>query len=169
MATVPPFSELIAAATTSAVHLEGRDAYTPSDPLFRGWLAGRPVPEPAIPEWRDLVQAHVARGIRFRRVRVVSEPLSDYIRYEHFITAATNVAAGEDVRWLSRRRASDLCLPGNDFWLFDDRLIRFHRFSGDGEIVEDELVTDPGVIRMCAAAFEAAWERAVPHADYRPA
>ena len=98
----------------------------------------------------------------------MSEPLTDYIRYEHFITAANNVAAGEDVRWLPRRRASDLCVPGNDFWLFDDRLIRFHHFSGDGEIVEDELVTDPAVIRMCAAAFELVWDRAIPHADYRP-
>lgn len=169
MATVPPFSELIATATTSAVHLETRDAYTPSDPQFQAWLAGRPVPEPALPEWRDLVRAHVARGVTFRRARVVSEPVSDYIRFEHFITDATNIAAGEDVRWLPRRRASDLCLPGNDFWLFDDRLIRFHHFSGDGEVVEDEFVTDPAVIRMCAAAFETVWERAVPHADYRPA
>lgn len=169
MATVPPFSELIAAATTSAVHLETRDAYTPSDPLFQGWLAGRPVPEPALPGWRDLVRVHVTRGVRFRRARVVSEPLSDYIRFEHHITDTTNIAAGEDVRWLPRRLASDLCIPANDFWLFDDRLIRFHHFSGDGEIVQDELVTDPAVIRMCAAAFEAVWERAVPHAAYRPA
>jgi hypothetical protein len=38
-----------------------------------------------------------------------------------------------------------------------------------GGVVEDELVTDPAVIQMCAAAFEAVWARAVPHADYRPA
>jgi hypothetical protein len=169
MATVPPFSELIAAATTSAVHLETRDVYTPSDPQFRDWLAGSPIPEPALPEWRDLVRAQVARGVKFRRARVVSEPVSDYIKFEHHITNASNIAGGEDVRWLPRRRVSDLCLPGNDFWLFDDRLIRFHHFSGDGEIVEDELVSDPAVIRLCARAFEAVWERAIPHADYQPA
>lgn len=93
---------------------------------------------------------------------------SPFIRFEHFITDATNIAAGEEVRWLPRRRASDLCLPTNDYWLFDDRLVRFHYFSGVGEIVEDELVSDPAVIRMCATAFEAVWERAIPHADYRP-
>jgi hypothetical protein len=168
MAEIPPFSELIATATTSAVHLETRDTYTLSDPQYQDWLAGRPVPA-ASPEWHDLVRLHTARGVKFRRARVVSEPLTDYIRYEHFITDANNVAAGEDVRWLPRRRASDLCVPGNDFWLFDNHLIRFHHFSGDGEIVEDELVTDPAVIRMCAAAFEAVWERAIPHDEYRPA
>jgi hypothetical protein len=115
------------------------------------------------------VRAHVARGVRFRRARVVSEPLAPYIRFEYFIADATNVDAGEDVRWLPRRIASDLCIPANDFWLFDDRLIRFHHFSGEGEIVEDELCADPAVIRMCAAAFESIWERAIPHALYRPA
>jgi hypothetical protein len=168
MATVPPFRELIAETRTSAVHLETRDAYTPDDSQYLDWLAGKPIPEPALTEWHALVRAHVARGIRFRRARVVSEPLAPFIRFEHFITDATNVAAGEDVRWLPRRRASDICLPGNDYWLFDDRLVRFHYFSGVGEIVEDELVSDPAVIRMCSTAFEAVWERATPHADYRP-
>jgi hypothetical protein len=144
-----------------------RDAYTPSDPFYRDWLAGKPVPEPPHPEWCDLVRSHVARGVRFRRARVISEPASSYIRYEHSITDATNIAGGEEVRWLPRRLASDLCLPGNDFWLFDARVIRFHHFSGDGEIVEDELVSDPTVIRRCASAFELIWDRAIPHADYQ--
>jgi len=166
--TVPPFSELIAATARSALHLEMRDSYTPSDPEFRAWRQGTPRTPPDSPDWwQDLVREHVARGVRFRRARVVSEPVSDYIRFEHEATGWLNVAAGEEVRWLSRRRASDLCLPGNDFWLFDERVVRFHHFSGDGEVVEDELVSDPAVIGMCAQAFEAVWERAIPHADYR--
>jgi hypothetical protein len=44
----------------------------------------------------------------------------------------------------------------------------FHYFSGDGDIVEDELVSDPAVIQMCAAPFEAVWEHAIPHAEYQP-
>jgi len=86
MATVPPFSELIAATTASAVHLEMRDAYTPDDQRFLDWRAGKPVPVPANPDWYELVRAHVARGIQFRRARVVSEPLADYIRFEYDIT-----------------------------------------------------------------------------------
>jgi hypothetical protein len=168
MAKVPPFSELIAATTSSAVHLEMRDTYTPDDQRFIGWLAGKPVPEPALPDWYELVRSHVARGIRFRRARVVSEPLADYIRFEHAVTSGLNVAAGEEVRWLPRRRASDLCLPGNDFWVFDDRLIRFGYFAGNGEFLDDELDDRPAVIGMCSAAFEAVWERAIPHAEYRP-
>jgi hypothetical protein len=169
MAEVPPFSELIAAMTVSAVHLEMRDAYTPHDEGFLDWQAGNPVPVPALPEWHDLVCASVARGIRFRRARIVSEPVAPFIRYEYDITDGTNIAAGEEVRWLPRRRTSDLALPGNDFWLLDDRLVRFGYFSGDGEFLEHELADDPAVVKLCSTAFEAVWERAIPHADYRPA
>jgi len=165
--TVPPFSELIAATASSAVHLEMRDAYTPDDQRFLDWLADKPLPRPANPKWSQLVRTHTARGVRFRRARVVSEPLADYIRFEHAITEEVNILAGEEVRWLPRRLASDLCLPGNDFWLFDDRLIRFSYFSGDGHILDDELVSDAAVAQMCSAAFEAVWERSIPHAEYR--
>src|SRR5262249_12861535 len=156
-----------AATVSSAVHLEMRDSYTPSDPQFLEWKAGRPRPVPASPAWYELVRSHVARGVRFRRARIVSEPVSDFIRFEHEATAGLNVAAGEEVRWLPRRRASGLCLPGNDFWLFDGHLVRFHYFSGDGGIVEDEMVSDPAVVRRCVEAFEAVWELAIPHAEYR--
>jgi len=169
VATVPPFSELIAATTTSAVHLEMRDAYTPRDPRFVAWLAGEPIPRPANPAWVKLVSDQVARGIGFRRARVVSEPLSDYIRFEHAITAEVNLAAGEQVRWLPRRRASDLCLPGNDFWVFDARLVRFGHFAGDGEFLDHELSDDPSVVRLCVSAFENVWERAIDHGTYRSA
>jgi hypothetical protein len=36
--------------------------------------------------------------------RVVSEPLAPFIRYEYEITSGLNIAAGEEVRWLPRRR-----------------------------------------------------------------
>ena len=35
-----PFPELLRACTSSAVHLEMRDAYTPADPWFQAWLSG---------------------------------------------------------------------------------------------------------------------------------
>jgi hypothetical protein len=169
MDKVPPFSELIAATTHTAVHLETRDAYTPDDPQFLDWKAGRPVPAPADPAWYDLVRVHVARGIQFRRARIVSEPLADFTRFEHDCTAALNIAAGEEVRWLPRRSAPGLCVPLNDFWILDGRLVRFGYFSGNGDFLGHELTDDPISVGACAEAFEAVWERAIPHADYRPA
>lgn len=172
-AKVPPFSDLIAATKTSAEHLEMRDTYTPSDPEYLAWRAGKPVSSIIESEgrrgWYDLVRTHVARGIKFRRARIVSEPLADFIRFEYEMTQGLNIAAGEQVRWLPRRRSSDLCLPGNDFWVFDGRLVRFGHFAGDGEFVDDELSGDPAVVGLCASSFEAVWERAIDHEQYRPA
>ena len=169
MAKVPPFSELIAATTRSAVHLETRDAYTPDDRRFVNWLAGEMLPVPANPQWSALVRAHTARGVRFRRARVVSEPLSDYIRFEHAITSEVNVSAGEEVRWLPRKRGASLAIPLNDYWVFDKRLVRFGYFAGNGEFLDHELSEDPAIVTMCADAFESVWELAIPHDDYRPA
>ena len=76
--------------------------------------------------------------------------------------------AGNESVVLPRRRGLELCLPLNDYWVFDGRLVRFHFFSGTGEIVEDELAEDPSIVKSCAQAFEVAWERAVPHDLYRP-
>jgi Family of unknown function (DUF6879) len=165
----------IRACRRIAWHLEMRDGYMRSDPRFLAWQAGsRDDPadrDPAQRPWLALMEQTTGRGVEVRRARIVSEPISDYIRYEYDVTGG-NVAVGEQVRWLPRRRASDLALPGNDFWLFDDNAVVFLHFDGDGELAPDgdeEISTDPGVIKLCAAAFEAVWERATPHADYHPA
>jgi hypothetical protein len=161
------FSELLRACTRSAVHLEMRDSYTPHHPWFAAWRRGdaeefeRRLHRP----WLDLIREVTGRGVTVRRARIVSEPVSDYIRFEH-ATTASNVTAGERVRWLPRRRASDLCLPGNDFWVFDDRLVQFNHFTGDGESAGQENIDDPTVIKLCAAAFEAVWERGIDHSEY---
>jgi hypothetical protein len=161
------FGELIEGTDHSAVHLELRDAYTPDDPVFLDWQAGRlPLNKPAYPDWLEQVREHTARGVEFRRARVVSEPVTDFVRFEYEITDALNVAAGEQVRWLPRRRASDLLLPGNDLWIFDGRVIRFGYFAGNGDYLGDDITDDPVVVEMCVSAFEVIWKRAVPHADY---
>lgn len=165
-----PLAELIDTVTVSAVHLEMRDTYTPDDPEFAAWRAGRPIGElvAASQSWARLVRDATARGVEFRRARIVSEPITDYIRFEYELTNDLNIASGERVRWLPRRHASALCLPGNDFWLLDGRLVRFGHFAGDGALLGHELTDDPAAVKLCASAFEAVWERAIDHQDYRP-
>ena len=167
-APVPQFSELISTVTSSAVPLEMRDAYTPGDPVFQDWLSGKPVPEPAYPAWHDLAKAAIARGIVFRRARIVSEPLAPFTRFEYEITPGNHLAAGELVRWLPRSNASDLSLPGNDFWVLDSRIVRFGLFAGDGTFLHHVQSEEPGLVRHCADAFEAVWQRAIDHHAYRP-
>ncbi|MEU9518273.1 DUF6879 family protein [Streptomyces sp. NPDC048224] len=169
---LPSFAELLDGARESAVHLEMRDVYGVATEAedFRRWLdTGAVDDDPDSTYWRPwtgLIRRTVARGVTVRRARIVSEPVSDYIRYEHAGTPA-NVAAGELVRWLPRRRASDIPLPGNDFWLIDRALIRWNHFTGDGASAPGEMSEDPAAARLCAEAFETVWARAIPHDEYK--
>ncbi|MEU8509200.1 DUF6879 family protein [Streptomyces brevispora] len=165
------FSDLIRSVRESAVHLEMRDGYGVDNEIegFAAWQEGHRLdPDDRGSWWRpwlDLVQEVTAKGVVIRRARIVSEPVSDYIAFEHSGTF-TNVAAGEQIRWLPRRSASDLALPGNDFWLFDGRLVQFNVFDGVGRWVHTDQTEDAAVAKMCASAFEAVWERGIPHEKY---
>ncbi|MFD7886678.1 DUF6879 family protein [Streptomyces bauhiniae] len=170
----PPAREALAKAQHCAVHLELRDSYMLDDPEFIAWQRGKRL-DPADRSswwggWHEAVQDAVRRGVTVRRARIVSEPLSAYARYEYDLTF-TNLAAGESVRWLPRRRTTDLAVPGTDFWVFDGTLALFHHFTGEGQLAENgrEYTEDPTWVRPAAEAFEKVWERAVPHEDFRPA
>jgi len=164
----PPFPELLRACTSSAVHLEIRDTYTPADPWFQAWLSGdrEAFERQQTRPWLDLIREVTGFGVQVRRARVISEPVTDYIRFEH-ATTGSNVAAGENVRWLARHLATGLLLPANDYWVFDGQRAQFNYFSGPGEFLDTRLCDDPVIIKHCAAAFEAVWERAIPHQEYQ--
>jgi hypothetical protein len=61
----------------------------------------------------------------------VSDPLSDFTRHEHWMTAQLNIAARNGCAGCRTSMRRILALPGNDFWLFDDHTIRFGYFTGD--------------------------------------
>jgi hypothetical protein len=167
------FNDLLEAARHSAVHLEMRDVYGVGDESddFNEWQRnGRRDADPGSPYWApwvDLISRAAARGVTVRRARIVSEPVTDYIRYEHAGTAV-NIQAGEQVRWLPRRDAADLLLPGCDLWIFDGAQVLFNHFTGNGDWADPplELRTETGIVKQCADAFEAVWERSIPHDQY---
>jgi hypothetical protein len=163
---------LIAGFSHQALHLEMRDRYAAADHArFRKWLAGELLDAAAEAEWwqpwRDTMRGHRAAGRTLRRLRVVSEPVTDYIRFE-WQDADELVKAGEDVRWLPRQRASAVILPVNDLWSFDNEIIVFTHLSGDGHIQGYEMTRDPALVTRCLTAFEAAWRAAIPHSEYTP-
>ena len=168
---VPDFAELLRGAQHSAVHLEMRDSYSVGDEVEafeRFKKTGEVDNDPNAsfwPSWVPLVTDAISRGVVMRRARIVSEPVTDYIRYEHAITPV-NLAAGELVRWLPRSQASVIALPGNDFWLIDNRLVLFHWFTGDGDWAGHAFTGDATAVQLCASAFETVWELGTPHEKF---
>lgn len=163
------FERLLNDFEQEAIHLETRDAYGTAIelPYMAKWAAGEPDDLEWLQGWCTTLRGHVAAGKSVRRARIVSEPLSDYQRWSHSI-ADPMVAAGEDIRWVPRRRVSSTALPGNDFYLFDNRLVVFLHYAGSGLGTGKVTSTDSHDIHLCRSAFEAVWKLSIPHRDYQP-
>lgn len=156
-----------------ALHLEMRDIYATDieRDRFDAWMRGEaPDSDREAEWWRPwfaLMRANLDAGKSLRRLRIVSEPVTDYIRFER-LDADQLEKAGEQVRWISRRNASALMLPGNDFWLFDGETVVFTNFSGYGHVLDHCITRDLDIVAQCHAAFEAAWRIGTPNAEFRP-
>ncbi len=159
---------LLASFQREALHLEMRDSYgTAAElPHLAKWEAGEPDDTDWLQPWFDTVRSGVHAGKIFRRLRIVSEPVSDYqkwvLRDSHLF-----VEAGEDIRWLPRSRVSTVALPGNDFWLFDDQVVVFLIFAPSGQVVDRQKTTDRTAVELCRAAFETAWKLSIPDSEYQ--
>lgn len=90
-----------------AVYLEMRDVYSTEieRDRFQTWLRGEPLDPEVEAEWwrpwRELMKRNNEAGKKLRRLRIVSEPVTDYVRFE-WLDAGQLVRAGEDLRWLPR-------------------------------------------------------------------
>lgn len=149
------------------VHLETRDAYGTAVelPHMARWAAGEPDNLEWLQGWCGRLRDHAKAGRSVRRARVVSEPLSEYQRWSHSI-ALPMVEAGEDIRWVPRRLVSSVALPGNDFYLFDDRLAVFLLYTGNGLAAGMLSSSDSADLRLCRSAFAAVWKLSIPHREY---
>lgn len=163
------FDRLLSVFEREALHLETRDSYGTAVelPHMAKWAAGERDDLEWLQGWCSVLREHVKAEKLVRRARIVSEPLSDYQRWSYSI-AHPMVDAGEDIRWVPRRLVSSVALPGNDFYLFDDRLIVFLIYAGNGLGTDKVVSTDLADIRLCRSAFEAVWKLSIAHLDYQP-
>jgi hypothetical protein len=167
----PDWTELIGSANAHARHLELRDRYlVPDEEVeFQQWRRTGVLdvdPDGAgWSGWTGIVRSALGRGCTVQRLRIVSEPVTEYTRWLHAVTAA-NVAAGEHVRWLPRATTRDLLIPAEDFWLLDDHTVAFNELDGDGNSHGWDLRLDASLALLLGEAWNELWDRAVPHEKY---
>jgi hypothetical protein len=169
-ASYDELNELCRGITRSFVHLETRDSYGTEVelPHMARWRRGEPDDFSWMDWWLEMLHGHRAAGRTCRRARIVSEPLSDYQRWT-LSHANVLVDAGEDIRYVARPRLTTVTLPGSgDFYLFDDTLVLFLHYAGDGTNTAFEITEDPYPVQTCRQAFAAVWGLAVAYCDYRP-
>jgi hypothetical protein len=165
-----PFPDMFARAGTRAFHCEVRDSYLVDDEAesLARFMAGRRPADP--PEswlaWRALVWQSTMRGVAVQRVRTVTVPHSDYVRWLIKTTADGDLGQNEDIRWLPRHLADDITLPRDDWWLFDDHVVAFNVVDHAGAPAGLAVTDDPLVANLYTALRNKLWDRAIPHARY---
>lgn len=107
--------------------------------------------------WQALISDHIAAGRECRRVHVVHEPLSEYLRYEIAGPYARSAAAGEDIRLaVTAAGAWPDNVPRYDFWLFDSE-VWVMDYDPAGRFERLHVDDDPAVVAEHQHAAEAAW------------
>lgn len=154
-------------ARRRAFHLELRDTYNveAEDEPFRRWRDGEPDDYAWHAEWAAFVRQATAAGVQVQRVRLATEPHTDYIRWGLDVSPL-NIKAGEDVRYLPRHLADGIDFPEEDFWLLDDDLLILSVFSADGRTGGFARSSSPELLRQCIAVRDQVWKRAVPYSEY---
>ncbi|MFE6775364.1 DUF6879 family protein [Streptomyces sp. NPDC057702] len=147
----------------TAWRLETRRGYAVdrASAKWQRWAAGEDVSTDPDNAWRLNVRKQVAAGKRFERVRIVDEPITEGQRFLA-ATAPGNIAAGEDIRTLTRTQDQHLRLPDYDFWLFDSRLVARFAFDDENTTLGVYLTEDPAEVVTACQARDAAWHHAAP-------
>ncbi len=100
------------------------------------------------------------------RVHIVSEPVTDYVRFSLLHGYPASVEAGEDVRILGLAAASDAGLRRDDFWLFDDDLAALLAYDGDGRVERVSVTNEPGTLTLLCSTRDRSLRLASPLAQY---
>lgn len=156
--------ELFRSPWRRAFHLELQDTYVVSNEFepLRRFLAGMPEDTGWQQGWLDLVREITGSGKVVQRVRVVTEPHTDYTRWALSVSPR-KIAAGEKIRWLPRHSMPPSDLASDDYWLFDDHLVAFSVFTRSGEGAGFSVTTDPVHLRTVR---DRVWPAAVAHDEY---
>jgi hypothetical protein len=151
----------------SAFRLELLDEYDSQITRERvaRFLAGEPEDHDVRDYWDQVVGNARRAGKVMERVHVISEPLTDYLRFE-FDFYHGSIKAGEDIRILTADAAVGLDLPDFDYWLFDDARAAVMYYADRGAWLRTEIITEPGFIEHCRRWRRAALSSAIPLKAY---
>jgi hypothetical protein len=152
---------------SSAYRLETLQTYAEPDEAaaVARFLAGQD-PDLDTSWWEALVARHRAAGRTMTRVRVLSEPLSDYARFQ-LPYYARFARAGEDIRIIATPIGSwPAGLPRRDYWLFDDTDLWALTYTAAGTFEHADLIVDAALIAEHRHWRDRALSIATPLADY---
>lgn len=93
------------------------------------------VPDGFGKNWRELVNSNIKSGKKMERLRLLSDELTDYERFE--LQAYWGQGDGENIKIAPRNDYSDLYQY--DFWFFDDKWIAQVNYTEDGTFINFDV------------------------------
>lgn len=130
---------------------------------FDFWLAGKPGPSPdVVGPWGNWIGIQCKRGASVRRVRVLHDEPSDYLRFEIDWIYHANAEAGERIKILDlTERPRPPGFIDREFWMLDGLRAVLMAYDEHGRFLHGDTVEGEAaeVIRQ---ARDAAWEAAEP-------
>lgn len=146
---------------TLAFRLETLPSYEESDGQsddFAYYRVHGTVPERHNQDWALMVESLRNRGVLVHRLRLVSEPLSQYEAFEVQAGYKAGMRAGEDVRVV--RRDSSWLGEIDDMWVYDSSVIEELNYGPGGQFLGSTLrgvdSNDAAVLAELYQVFERA-------------
>jgi len=124
----------------SAFRLETLPVYSVPEEAddFQRFLSGESLPISMNEEWCDWTRQQTLLGKTLQRVRVISLPLSSYLRFEIDWRYVYSNVAGEEIYLLEKSKIPADMLSLADFWLFDGRVLVRLRYDSNGHFIAEE-------------------------------
>lgn len=162
---VDQLSALFASVTRSVWRWECQGHYEVDEAELARWRAGLPSElDTETIAWHDYIRGLRRRAIPFQRVRMITEPATEYLIWLMTTTDA-NIDAGEDIRWVHESVARDLGLPEYDYYLVDDERVAIMRFDAEYTLVDVKVTTQPDVVAQHRRWRDLVWHHAVQHRE----
>ena len=138
--------ELLHSFTDEAFRLETLPRYTIEEEAeaLQLFSEGKPMPMDFNKPWLEIVRGAAGTPRRFRRVRILSDPITLYQQFEIEWGYKNSSAAGEEIRLVGAEEA--ISLPSVDFWLFDDSTAVRMKYDSEGRFLGTVGVSDPAEI-----------------------
>lgn len=113
--------------------------------LFKKWKQGKLKLAENSKKWLQNLKETKERGVKMQRVRIVSLPLSDYIRYEMDFWEHS-IQNGEEILFLENEQyeniMQNLDFKPKDFWTFDDNVLIIFHYDETGDFVKEESISN---------------------------
>ncbi|GAA2222416.1 hypothetical protein GCM10010232_03510 [Streptomyces amakusaensis] len=106
---------------------------------FSAFREGRPLPPYTASAYTERVSRQRTEGKHNGRVHIVTQPLSDYLRFEFSRYYEVHAQAGDNIRILDATNRPNPLEGVQDFWMFDRSEVVLMNYEEDGTQINREV------------------------------